>query len=144
MNKHNIMKVELERLDSAIKPSPIFEGVTEIQINSRPCKSNNLTTDTRETWRHHEWPQFMTWSKSQTGSYLTLVPSSSRMPRWTLRGWLNTIPYNIHKEVRYRPTWRHTRLLSLRGPIIPYAPVHNQSFFIRTQLTWALIDTGSG
>jgi hypothetical protein len=25
---------------------------------------------------------------------------------------------------------------------IPYAPVHNQSMFIRAQLTWALIDTG--
>jgi hypothetical protein len=24
--------------------SPIFEGVTEIQINSQPCKGNNMTT----------------------------------------------------------------------------------------------------
>jgi hypothetical protein len=38
------MKVELLCLDSANKPSPIFEGVTEIQINSQPCKGINLTT----------------------------------------------------------------------------------------------------
>jgi hypothetical protein len=31
-------------LDSANKPSPISEGVTEIQINSQPCKGINLTT----------------------------------------------------------------------------------------------------
>jgi hypothetical protein len=38
------MKVELVRLDSANKPSPISEGVVEIQINSQPCKGINLTT----------------------------------------------------------------------------------------------------
>jgi hypothetical protein len=59
----------------------------------------------------------MTWSKSQAGSYLALVSSSTRMPRWTHRGWPDTIPYNIHKEVRYHPTRRYTKLLSLWGPI---------------------------
>jgi hypothetical protein len=38
------MKVELLRLDSANKPSPISEGVMEIQINSQPYKGINLTT----------------------------------------------------------------------------------------------------
>jgi hypothetical protein len=32
------MKVELLCLDSANKPSPMSEGVTEIRINSQPCK----------------------------------------------------------------------------------------------------------
>jgi hypothetical protein len=59
----------------------------------------------------------MTWSKSRAGSYLALVPSSTRMPTWTHRGWSDTIPYNIHKEVGYHPTRRHMKLLSLRGPI---------------------------
>jgi hypothetical protein len=73
--------------------------------------------DTRGPWRQHEWQQFMTRSKSRARSYLTLVPSSTRMPRQTHRGWPDTIPYNIHKEVRYRPTQRHTKLLSLWNPI---------------------------
>jgi hypothetical protein len=38
------MKVELLRLDSANKPSPISKGVVEIQINNQPCKGINLTT----------------------------------------------------------------------------------------------------
>jgi hypothetical protein len=56
-------------------------------------------------------------SKSWVGSYLTLVPSSTRMPQRTHRGWPDTIPYNIHKEVRYHPTQQHTKLHSLRDPI---------------------------
>jgi hypothetical protein len=56
-------------------------------------------------------------SKSWVGSYLTLVPSSTRMPRRTYRRWLNTILYNIHKEVGYCPTRWHMKLLSLRAPI---------------------------
>jgi hypothetical protein len=38
------MKVELLHLGATNKPSPISEGVTEIQINSQPCKGINLTT----------------------------------------------------------------------------------------------------
>jgi hypothetical protein len=38
------MKIELLWLDSANKPSPISEGVTEIRINSQPCKGINLPT----------------------------------------------------------------------------------------------------
>jgi hypothetical protein len=66
----------------------------------------------------------MTQSKSRAGSYLTLVSSSTRMPRRTHRGWPDTIPYNIHKEVGYRPTRRHAKLFSLGIPYVPYAPVH--------------------
>jgi hypothetical protein len=62
---------------------------------------------------HHGWQQFTMQSKSWAGSYLTLVPSSTCMPRQTHRGWPDPIPYNIHKEVRYRPTRWHTKLLSL-------------------------------
>jgi hypothetical protein len=82
--------------------------------------------DTHEPQRHHEWPQLTTWSMCRARSYLALVPSSTWMPRRTFRGWPDTIPYNIHKEVRYRPTCRHTKLLSLRDPVIPYVALHNQ------------------
>jgi hypothetical protein len=45
------MKVELLRLNTANKPSPIFEGVAEIRINSQPCKGINLTTRHTQAWR---------------------------------------------------------------------------------------------
>jgi hypothetical protein len=66
------------------------------------------------------------------------------MPRRTHRGWPDTIPYNIHKEVGYRPTWRHAKLLSLGIPYIPYAAIHFKCLFNRAQPTRALIDTGGG
>jgi hypothetical protein len=58
--------------------------------------------------------------------------------------WLDTVPYNIHKEVGYCPTRRHMKLLSLGIPYVPYAPVHFKCLFIRTQPTRALNDTGGG
>jgi hypothetical protein len=79
------------------------------------------------------------WSKSQAGSFLTLVPSSTRMPQRTHRGWPDTILYNIHKEIRYRPTWWHTKLLSLEIPYVPYALVHSSACsFRRNQHRWGL------
>jgi hypothetical protein len=86
----------------------------------------------------------MTRSKSQVGNYLALVPSSTCMPRWTHRGWVDTISYNIHKEVGYRPTQWHMKLLSLGISYVSYVLVHFKCLFIRTQPTWALNDTGRG
>jgi hypothetical protein len=63
------------------------------------------------------------------------------MPWRTHNGWPDTIPYNIHKEVRYRPTWWQTKLLDLGIP----CPVCLSTFkrsFIQTQPTLALTDTG--
>jgi hypothetical protein len=84
------------------------------------------------------------WSKSQTGSYLTLVPSSTRMPRPTYRGWPDTIPHNIHKEVGYHSTQRHTKLLCLGIPYVPYVSIYFKCLFIQTQPMCALNDTGGG
>jgi hypothetical protein len=78
------------------------------------------------------------------GSYLTLVSSSTHMSRRTHRGWPDTIPYNIHKEVGYRPTRRHMKLLSLGIPHVSYAPVHFKCLFNMDQPTRALIDTDEG
>jgi hypothetical protein len=83
-------------------------------------------------------------SKSWSGSYLALVPSSTHMPWRTHCGWPDTIPYNIHKEVGYLPTRRHMKLLSLGIPYVPYASVYFKCLFIQTQLMWALINTGGG
>jgi hypothetical protein len=128
---HIIMKLVILRLNTANKPSPMSQGVAEIRTNNQPCKGINPTTQHTQAQRHHAWQPFTMWSKGRAGSYLTLVPSSTRMPRRTQRGWPDTIPYNIHKEVGYRPTQRHAKLLSLGIPYVPYAPVHFKCLFIR-------------
>jgi hypothetical protein len=93
---------------------------------------------------HHEWQQFMTGSNSWVESYLTIVPSSTRMPRWTHRGRPKHYPI-VHpwSKVRYCPTHQHTKLLSLGIPYVPYAPAH-KCLFIRTQSTQTLINPGRG
>jgi hypothetical protein len=85
------------------------------------------------------------WSKIQVGSYLALVPSFTRMPRWTHHGWPKHYPI-VHpwSEVWYHPTHRHTNLLSLGIPYVLYASLHFKCLFIRTQSTRALTDTGWG
>jgi hypothetical protein len=139
------MKLINLRLDSANKPSPISEGVIEIQINSQPCKGINLTTWDTQARRHHEWQQLTTRSTSWAGSYLTLVSSSTRMPRRTHHGWPEHYPI-VHpwSKVRYRLTHRHMMLLNLGIPYVRYATIHFKCLFIRTQPTWAIIDTGEG
>jgi hypothetical protein len=93
---------------------------------------------------HHEWQQFTTRSKSRAGSYLALVPSFTCMPWRTHYGWPDTILYNIHKEVGYRPTRWPVKLFSLGIPYVSYAWGHFKCLFIWTQLKRALIDTGGG
>jgi hypothetical protein len=91
--------------------------ITETWANLNLAREITWQHDTHEPWRQHEWQQLTTRSKSQARSYLTLVSSSSHIPRQTHCGWPDTIPYNIHKEVGYRPTQWHMKLLSLWDPI---------------------------
>jgi hypothetical protein len=87
----------------------------------------------------------MTWPERWAGSNLALVPSSTRMPRWTHSGWPEHYPIT-HPwcEVRYRPTDRHMKLLWLGIPYVLYAAVHFKCLFNRAQPMWALINTGRG
>jgi hypothetical protein len=87
----------------------------------------------------------MTWPKSRAGSYLALVPSSTRMPRRTHRGWPEHYPIiDPWSEVRYRATPRHTKQLSLGIRYVPYASVHFKCLFNRAQPTRDSIDIGGG
>jgi hypothetical protein len=63
------------------------------------------------------------------------------MARRTHHGWADTISYNIHKKVRYRPTRQHAKLLNLEISYVSYALVHLKYLFIRTQSTRALNNT---
>jgi hypothetical protein len=67
------------------------------------------------------------------------------MPRWTHHGWPEHYPI-IHpwSLVRYRPTRRHTMLLSLGIPYVSYVSVHFKCLFIWTKPTRAVIDIGGG
>jgi hypothetical protein len=125
---HIIMKLIILCLNTANKPSPRSEGVTEIRINSQPCKGINLTAWHTQARGHYEWQQFMMRLTSQAGSYLALVPSSTCMPQRTHRGWPEHFPI-VHpwSELRYRPTCRHLMLLSLGIPYVPYALVHSSA-----------------
>jgi hypothetical protein len=138
------MKLIILRLDSANKPSSISEGVAEIQINNEPCKSRNLTTRHTHARRAPRVAIVHTAVKESGRVLPHLVSSFTRMPRRTHRGWPNTIPYNIYKEVGCRPTRRCAMLLSLGIPYVPYASVHFKCLPICKQPTWALINTGGG
>jgi hypothetical protein len=118
------------------------EGVAEIWINNQPCKGINLTTRHMQAQRAPQVAkQFTTWPKTRAGSYLALVSSSTCMPQRIHRGWPEHCPI-IHpwSEVRYHPTHRHMKLLSLGIPYAPYAPVHFKCLFNRAQPTRVLID----
>jgi hypothetical protein len=67
------MKLIILRLDSANKPSPISEGVVEIQINSQPCKGINLTTRHMLTWRAPRVTIVNNVVKEMIRAHLTLV-----------------------------------------------------------------------
>jgi hypothetical protein len=60
-------------------------------------------------------------------------------------GWPEQYPV-VHpwSQLWYRPTRRHMKLLSWGIPYIPYVLVYFKWLFIRTQPTWALIDSGRG
>jgi hypothetical protein len=138
------MKVELLRLDAANKSSSISEGVAKIQINSQPCNGINLTTRHTQARRP---PRVATVHDAVKESGQVLPRPSAIFHAYasvTHCGWPDTISYNNHKEVGYRPTQRHVKLLSLVTPYITYVSVHFKCLFIWTQPTWVLIDTGGG
>jgi hypothetical protein len=63
------------------------KGVTEIQINNQPCKGINLITRHTQARREPRVATIHDVTKKSSGSYLTLVLSSTRMPQRTHRGW---------------------------------------------------------
>jgi hypothetical protein len=67
------------------------------------------------------------------------------MPRQTHRGWPEHYPIiHLWSEVRYHPTHRHTKLLSLGIPYVSYASIHFNCLCIQIQPTRALTDTDGG
>jgi hypothetical protein len=132
------MKLIILHLNTANKPSPISEGVIDIRINCQPCQGINLTTRHMHVGRA---PQVATihHAVKETGRVLPLPSAvfhayASADTSWV--AWHYPF-YTSISEVRYRPTHRHTKLLSLGNPYVP-------CLFNRAQLMWALIDIGRG
>jgi hypothetical protein len=67
------MKVELLRLNTVNKPSPMSEGVAEIRINNQPCKGINLTTRHTQAWRAPRVSTIHDEVKEMIRAHLTLV-----------------------------------------------------------------------
>jgi hypothetical protein len=67
------MKVELLRLNTVNKSSPMSEGVVEIQINNQPCKGINLTTRHTHAWRAPRVSTIHDEVKEMIRAHLTLV-----------------------------------------------------------------------
>jgi hypothetical protein len=138
------MKLIILRNDSNGQVLPISKGIAETRANLNLAWEITRQHDTHEPRRQHVWQQFTTRSKSQARSYLAVVPSSTRMPQWTHRGWPDTISNNIHKEVRYRPTRQHTKILSLRDPIKSRMRQYTTQTCSSGPDDRSLIDTGGG
>jgi hypothetical protein len=139
------MKVELLRLDSANKPSPISEGVTEIRINSQLCKGINLTTP--HTWARRA-PRVATVHdvvKETIRAHLTLVHVIHVYA-------LVDTPWVAHAQSHCTPV-RYGRIASISATLDATqsgdSMFHMHQYiikcmFIQTQPTWALINTSGG
>jgi hypothetical protein len=139
------MKVELLRLDSANKPSPMSEGVAEIRINNQSCKGINLTT-----WHTH----------AQRASRVATIHDEVKQ---TIRVHLTLVhvfhvyasvdtPWVAH-ALSYFTSVRYDRIASVSvvhdaaqfgDSICPVCISTFKCLFIRCQPTWGLTDTGGG
>jgi hypothetical protein len=101
----NIMKVELPRLNTAIKPSLISESVTGIRTNLQPCNARPEEMTHTPSQRAYMWPWFAT-SIKELGR--VLPHPSACFPRDSLmgiRGWSIHYPdVLLGGMVGYRPT----------------------------------------
>jgi hypothetical protein len=70
---HIIMKLIILHSNTVNKPSPMSEGVVEIQINSQPCKGINLTTRHTQARRAPQVTTVHNAVKEMIRAHLTLV-----------------------------------------------------------------------
>jgi hypothetical protein len=140
------MKLIILRLDTAVKPSPISEGVTEIIINSQPCKGLNLPTRHMQARRARRVAILHDVIK-ESGQVLSR-PSvvfhayASTDTPWVARILPRCTPVNWGKVSSNSVTHEATKFA---GPHKPHMCQYIiKCLFIRAQLTWALIDTGGG
>jgi hypothetical protein len=124
---HIIMKLIILCFDSANKPSPISEGVTEIQINSQPGKGINLTKRHTQAQRAPRVATVNDVVKETIMAHLTLVHvfhtyASADTP-WVAHALSRCTPVRYGWIASVSVTHKATQFT---GPHkIPYVPVHN-------------------
>jgi hypothetical protein len=139
------MKVELLCLDSVNKPSPISKGVVEIRINSQPCKGINLTTRHTQARRAPRETTVHDAVKEMIWAHLILVHvfhvyASADIP-WVAHALSHSTPVRYDRIAFVLVA--HNATMS-GDSICPVCVSTFKCLFIRTQPTWALIDTGRG
>jgi hypothetical protein len=123
---------------------PISEGNHGDSSQFKPCKENNLTT-----W--HTWATEATWVATvhdaikESGRVLPCPSAIFHAYASVDTPWVaNTIPYNNHEEVGYRPTQWHLKLLSLWDPIKSCMCRYTTQTCSSGPDDWSLTDTGGG
>jgi hypothetical protein len=121
------------------------EGVTEIRINSQPCKDINLTTWHPQAWRAPRVATAHDAVKETIKTHLTLVH--------VIHAYASAdIPWMAHALSHCTPV-RHGRIASISAAhdatkfgdsICPVCVSIFKCLFIQTQPTRALTDTGEG
>jgi hypothetical protein len=136
------MKLIILRLDAANKPSPISEGVMEIQINSQPC---NLTTRHTQARRAPRVATNYDEVKETIRSHLALVNifhvyASADIP-WVVHALSWCTPVRYGRIASVSVTHEATQF---GDSICPVCVSTFKCLFIRIQPTPALTDTGGG
>jgi hypothetical protein len=137
------MKLIIQRINTANKPSPLSEGVMNIRINSQPCKGMNpITWHTqarRAPWvaTVHEVIKKLGWVLPHP-SVVSHMYASANTPweAWTLS----------HCTPMKRGKVSSNSLIDdatqFGDSICPVCISTFKFLFNRAQLTWALFDTG--
>jgi hypothetical protein len=81
------MKLITLRLNTANKPLPISEGVTEIQINNQPYKGTNLTTWHTQAQKAPRVTTVHNAVKETIKAHLTLMHIFHKYASAAHRGW---------------------------------------------------------
>jgi hypothetical protein len=139
------MKFIILRLDMANKPSPMSEGVMEIQINSQPCKGIHLTT--RHTWATEARRVAIVHDAVKESGWV--LPHSSAI----FHAYASVDTPSVSQTLSHCTPVKWGKVLSNPSAHEPtkfgdsICPIRVSTFkclFIRTQPTWALINTGRG
>jgi hypothetical protein len=139
------MQVELLRLDSVNKPSPMSESVAEIRINNQPFKGINLTTWHTHARRAprvatiHDVTKKLGWALPRPSVvFHAYVSTDILWVAWTL---------SLFTSVKWGKVSSNSskhEATQFGDFICPICISTFKCLFIRTQPTRALIDTGGG
>jgi hypothetical protein len=137
------MKLIIIRLGAVNKPSPMSEGVTKIRINNQPCKGINLATRHTQAQRAPRVATIHDEVKETIRAHLTLVHvfhayGSADTP-WVAHALSRCTFVRYGRIASVLATHEATQF---GDSICPVCISTFKCFFIRTQPTWAVTDTG--